>query len=237
MQIAQPPKDASSPCCIEHLGLLSVPPPPSSFMKVAAQHPPENKCPFVLWPHASPAFNPRPACPTSWAQLARRMQAAPLCHCGGCHADRPPWWLSIVQGPRRGQNLFAPPPYKDCQPLGYRKQNKTNKSRTAPDHASQVLTFYQPVLTFIISQADPLRQERWQISIVSLASLPFSGLCSPMKNKTKQNETLASPQFFPTPNPQVVSFTLFWILVLFSVFCFVFFVCLFVCLVEAFFFL
>lgn len=124
--------------------------------------------------------------------------------------------------PRRGQNLFVPPPYKDCQPLGYRKQNKTNKSLTAPDRASQVLTFYQPVLTFIISQADPLRQECWQISIVSLASLPFSGLCFPMKNETKQNETLASPKSFPTPNPQVVSFMLFWILVLFLVFCFVF---------------
>ena len=145
------------------------------------------------------------------------------CATVGGAVQRPPWWLSIVQWPRRGQNLVVPPPYRDCQPLGYRKQNKTNKSCTAPDRASQVLTFYQPALTFIISQADPLRQERWQISIVSLASLPFSGLCSPMKNKTKQNETLASPQSFPTPNPQVVSFTLFCILVLFSVFCFFFF--------------
>lgn len=34
--------------------------PSSPFMIVAAQHPLENKCPFVLWPHASPAFCPWP---------------------------------------------------------------------------------------------------------------------------------------------------------------------------------
>lgn len=68
---------------IRHPGLLSQPP---SFLfimyKSGCQHLPENKCPFVLWPHASPVFCPRPACLPSCTQLAKRMLAAVKCSCG-----------------------------------------------------------------------------------------------------------------------------------------------------------
>lgn len=64
MHVTDSPKDARagiSPTLQSHRPALGAAFLPSSpFMIVAAHHPLENKCLFVLWPHASPAFCPWP---------------------------------------------------------------------------------------------------------------------------------------------------------------------------------
>lgn len=75
---------------------------------------------------SQPALPPEFSLPEGCGLLRRA--AAPCC-CGGHRTHRPPWQPHIVQWPRRDQNLFVLPPNKDCQLLGYRKQNKTKQTK------------------------------------------------------------------------------------------------------------
>ena len=130
---------------------------------------------------------------------------------GEHQAHRPPWQPGIEQWLRSNRNLFVllptPHPKKIASP--WVTENKINKSLTARDGASQVRTLYQAVLIFILSQPDPLRQERRHSAIVSLAGFPFPGLCFPMKTKTKQKHSPANPKSIPALNPQMLDIILF----------------------------
>lgn len=202
-QITEPPKVARTGILSllhqahRHAGRASFP--PSPFMKVIAQHPPENKCPFVLYPHASPAFCPWPACPASCSKLCQKDAGCCAVQLqGASHTQTTPvsrHCAGPAQWPRRGQDLFVLPPYNDCQPLSYRKQNRTNKSLTGPDGASQVLTFY--------SQSWPSSCHsliHWDRSVDTVLLFPLPAFPSrgfAFQLKTKQSQTRIKPQIFP----------------------------------------
>lgn len=126
------------------------------------------------------------------------------------HTDHP-GSLALSSGLEAiGICLFCcPPPTPKKIASPWVTENKINKSLTARDGASQVRTLYQAVLIFILSQPDPLRQERRHSAIVSLASFPFPGLCFPMKTKTKQKDSPANPKSIPALNPQMLDIILF----------------------------
>lgn len=147
MQIMESPKDARTGTSSRlHQAPRPLSQPPSSLFIIyesGCQHPPENKCPFVLRPPASPAFCPRPACPASCAQLARRMLAAAKCSCGASCTQ--PTWHSLhgavpAQGLERPRTCSFCPTTELASHCGTEKQ-PSKQSLPATEGASQALTF------------------------------------------------------------------------------------------------
>ena len=81
MQIAQPPKDACSPCCIEHLGLLSVPPPPFIIYESGCPTPSREQVPICPVTTCFPGLQPTTSLPhflSSACQKDAGCSAVPL---------------------------------------------------------------------------------------------------------------------------------------------------------------
>lgn len=169
-----------------------MPPPPFIISGSGCPTPSREQVPVCPVTTCFPGLQPTTSLPHFLSSACQKDADCSALPPRGRRAHRPPRRPSTVQWPRRGPELACPAPLQRLPAPGLEKTKQNKQKPCCP----KVLTFYQPVLSFIISQADPLRQERRQSSIVSLSSLPFSGLCSPMKNKTKQNETPASPKSF-----------------------------------------
>lgn len=123
--------------------------PSSPFMKAVAQHRPENKCPFVLCPHAFPSLLPMASLPCFLLSACQKDVGCCTVQLrgwgGGASCPQTtlaPQHCAVLDVALKGPELVCFAPYNDCQPLSYRTQNRTNKSFTGPDGASRVLTFY-----------------------------------------------------------------------------------------------